>query len=61
MRGYRMGFVRKREWSWIDAYYGTAAYLPMADGARYVVTVTQSSLIGRPANEAAQKAVGARR
>ena len=52
-------FVRKREWSWIDAYYGTAAYLPMADGARYDVTVTQSSLIGRPANEAAQKAVGA--
>jgi hypothetical protein len=52
-------FMRKRQWSWVDAYYGTATYLPMADGARYDVTVTQSGLIARPANEAAQQAVGA--
>lgn len=42
---------------WVDAYYGNAAYLPMADGARYEVTLTQSGLVARPVNEAARQAV----
>jgi hypothetical protein len=42
----------------IDAYYGTATYVPMADGARYEVSLSRDALIARPANEAAQKAVG---
>jgi len=42
----------------IDALYGSAAYVPMADGAEYVVTVSSSGLVVRPANEAARRAVG---
>jgi len=42
----------------VDAYYGTATYLPMADGARYTVTMSRDALIARPANEQAQRAVG---
>ena len=40
----------------VDTLYGGAAYMPMADGARYEVFITQSGLIARPANDAAQNA-----
>lgn len=49
----------KRFLPWLDAYYGSAAYLPMADGARYRVSLTQSGLIARPLNQAARDAVDA--
>lgn len=42
----------------VDAYYGTATYLPMADGARFEVTLTRTALIARPVNDAARQAVG---
>ena len=42
----------------VDAYYGTATYLPMADGARFEVTLTRTALIARPVNEQAREAVG---
>ena len=42
----------------VDAYYGTATYLPMADGARFEVSLTRTALIARPANDAAREAVG---
>lgn len=42
----------------VDAYYGTATYLPMADGARFEVTLTRTALIARPVNEAAREAIG---
>jgi len=42
----------------VDAYYGTATYVPMADGARFEVTLSRDALIARPVNEAARKAVG---
>ena len=42
----------------VDAYYGTATYLPMADGARFEVSLTRTALIARPVNEAAREAVG---
>lgn len=41
-----------------DALYGSAAYVPMVEGAEYVVTVSTSGLVVRPANDAARKAVG---
>ncbi len=40
----------------VDAVYGTATYLPMADGARYRVSMTQTGLIARPLNESASVA-----
>jgi hypothetical protein len=43
----------------VDAYYGTATYLPMADGARFEVKLTRTALIARPLNDAARDAVGA--
>jgi hypothetical protein len=42
----------------IDALYGSATYLPMADGALYDIKISQSGLMARPANEAARAAVG---
>jgi hypothetical protein len=43
---------RHEKWiPWIDAYYGSAAFMPMADQANYRVSITQSGLIARPANE----------
>lgn len=41
----------------LDAHYGNATYIPMADGATYYVTMTQDSLIARPANDKARTAV----
>jgi hypothetical protein len=41
-----------------DALYGSAAFVPMAEGAEYVVTVSASGLVVRPANDAARRAVG---
>jgi hypothetical protein len=42
----------------VDALYGSAAYVPMAEGAEYAVSVSASGLVVRPGNEAARKAVG---
>nr|WP_298724735.1 hypothetical protein [uncultured Steroidobacter sp.] len=42
----------------VDAVYGNAAYMPMSDGARYEISITQTGLIARPVNTAAQQAAG---
>src|SRR5882762_28774 len=50
---------RYRSWvRWLDALYGSATFLPMADGALYEIKVSQSGLIARPLNQAAREAVG---
>jgi hypothetical protein len=50
---------RYRSWvPWLDALYGSATFLPMADGALYEIKVSQSGLIARPLNQAAREAVG---
>jgi hypothetical protein len=41
-----------------DALYGSAAYVPMAEGAEYTVSVSSTGLLVRPGNEAAKKALG---
>ena|ERR1700728_4421618 len=43
---------------WLDALYGSATFLPMADGALYEIKMSQSGLIARPLNQAARDAVG---
>lgn len=43
---------------WVDALYGSAVYLPMSDGARYQVVVSQSGLVARALNATARQAVG---
>jgi hypothetical protein len=50
---------RNRSWlPWVDALYGSATFLPMADGALYEIKVSQSGLLARPLNQAARDAVG---
>ena len=41
----------------VDARYGSATYVPMADRATYDIAMTQSGLIARPANAAARAPV----
>ena len=43
---------------WVDASYGSATYLPMADGAEFTVSLSPTGLLARPANAAAQAAAG---
>jgi len=43
----------------VDAHYGTATYVPMADGAQFEVTLSRDALIARPANDSAREAIGA--
>lgn len=51
------GLRRYREYvDAVDTLYGGATYMPMTDGARYEVWITQSGLIARPANDAARNA-----
>ena len=38
--------------------YGSAAYVPMSEGAQYNVSVSATGLVVRPANDAARRAVG---
>lgn len=43
----------------LDARYGSAVFLPLADGVSYRVAMTQSGLVARPANDAARRTVSA--
>lgn len=36
---------------WVDAYYGSATYLPMNDKARFKITLSQTGLLARPVND----------
>jgi len=49
-----------RQYQWlpfVDALYGSAAYMPMSDKSQYQVSLTQSGLVVRPLNSAAEDAV----
>jgi hypothetical protein len=41
----------------VDAQYGSATYIPMADNATYYVTMSQTGLLARPANDEARTAI----
>lgn len=43
--------------AWIDATYGTATFVPMADGAIYEVNMGYSGLVTRPINNKSRQAV----
>ncbi|HVK99050.1 MAG TPA: hypothetical protein VM553_04525 [Dongiaceae bacterium] len=46
-----------RHLAWFDAEYGSATFLPMADGAQYSVRLTPSGMVARPENAQAEQAV----
>ena len=51
---------RARQRTWIpgmEAYYGNATFLPMKDGARYVIGVNRTGIAAYPDNPAATHAV----
>jgi hypothetical protein len=51
---------RHKDWlPWVDAVYGSATYMPLADDAHYDVLVSGSGLLARPSNAAARRALAA--
>lgn len=49
--------TRTERWiPWLDASYGNAVYLPMADGARFRISVAGAGLVARPDNAQAREA-----
>jgi len=42
---------------WLDSIYGSATYMPLADGARFEVLLSRSGLLAKPVNEAAKQSV----
>ena len=42
---------------WVDAYYGSATYLPMSDKARFKITLSQTGLLARPVNDPAKEII----
>ena len=42
---------------WVDALYGSATFLPMADKGSYEISASQTGLLARPLNEPARNAV----
>lgn len=50
---WEMSTKHSRWLPFVDAVYGSATYMPMAQGARYQVALTQSGLIARPLNQQA--------
>lgn len=49
----------ERKLPWLDAVYGSAAYMPMVDKAQYQVSISNSGLVVRADNAIAQQAVDA--
>ncbi len=52
--------IAERYGQWLpvlDSVYGSATYLPMADGAEFRVWLSQSGLVARPVNPTADRAV----
>lgn len=50
--------IQQSHWlPWVDAVYGSATYLPMADGAIFSISLSQTGLVARPMNERAEEAV----
>ncbi len=49
---------RHGDWlPWIDATFGSATYMPMADNAAYQVKLTNTGLLARPGNSIAESAI----
>lgn len=49
--------MMKSRLPFLDTYFGQSVFVPMRDGARYRLSLSQSGLVVRPANEAAKQAL----
>ena len=51
-------FVNDNAWfPWVDAKYGSATYVPMADGALYAVYLNNQGVVAKPLNKRAEDSV----
>jgi hypothetical protein len=57
MNIWKLKNLMKSNMPFLDAYYGQSVFVPMQDGAKYSVTISQTGLVVRPVNEAASKAL----
>ena len=49
--------LMKSKLPFLDAYYGQSVFMPMRDGAKFSVSISQTGLIVRPLNKSANQAV----
>lgn len=49
--------LMKSKLPFLDAYFGQGVFVPMKHGARYRLSMSQSGIVVRPANEAASQAM----
>jgi hypothetical protein len=62
MRGLNLWQLKqamKSSLPFIDAYYGQSVFLPLKGTAVYIISINQTGLIARPANQSAKQAVEA--
>ena len=57
MNIWKLKNLMKSKIPFLDAYYGQSVFVPMRDGAKFSVTISQTGLIVRPANEPASQAL----
>jgi len=51
--------LMKSKLPFLDAYYGQSIFVPMRDGAKFRVSLSQAGLVVRPVNESATQALDA--
>ena len=49
--------IMKSAIPFLDAYYGQAVFLPLKDGAEFIISINQSGLLARPQNDIARQAI----
>ena len=49
--------LMKSKLPFLDAYYGQSVFVPMQDGAKFSVKLSQAGLVVRPVNESARQAL----
>lgn len=57
MNIWKLKNLMKSKIPFLDAYYGQSVFVPMRDGAKFSVTISQTGLIVRPVNEPASQAL----
>jgi hypothetical protein len=49
--------IMKSAIPFLDAYYGQAVFLPLKDGAEFIISINQWGLLARPQNDIARQAI----
>ena len=57
MNIWKLKYLMKSKLPFLDAYYGQSVFMPMRDGAKFSVAISQTGLIVRPLNKSASQAV----